>query len=435
MKRPLTAVSALSLSVIAVGLLLLLLVTSPVVASPSFQEGVPFPNPAEAQEAAVNWLVTTHQNSDGGYTSFSFGADQADSDIGGTIDALLALNYAGAERSGPLGYLAENVEDLVTYALQDESTAGKLVLALSTAGLDPRDFEGEDFVVTLTGHLSPTDQANVKTAFNQALAILGLAAAGEPVPDSAPEWLVSLQASEGDLAGSWDDGFGTMGNADSTAMAVLALVASGRSSEDDVITAALGFLGRAQLESGGWEYGPGFGENANSTALVLQALVVAGEDLTSAESPWLAKTVPPQTALLAWQSESGAFQADFGDGRFDDFFSTVQSIPALSFLPEPAPEPTEAPTETPEPTATVEPTVAPTDTPLPPTEEPKPTKEPTAEPVVVSPASETSPDSGESAPEDSGSSTLIIILVVIGLLLLVVGVIIAVRRLGGCKTA
>jgi len=431
MKRTLPVISALSLSVIAVGLLLLLLVTTPVLASPSFQEGVPFPSPVEAQEAAVNWLVTTHQNSDGGYTSFSFGADQADSDIGGTIDALLALNYAGAERSGPLGYLAENVEDLVTYGLQDESTAGKLVLALSTAGLDPRDFEGEDFVVTLTTHLSQAEQSNVKIAFNQALAILGLAAAGESVPESSVEWLLSLQASDGDLAGSWDDGFGTMGNADSTAIAIMALIASGRSSEDDEITAALDFLGQAQLDSGGWEYGPGFGENANSTALVLQALVVAGEDLTSAGSPWQTKTVTPQTALLAWQSESGAFQADFGDGRFDDFFSTVQSIPALSFLPEPAPEPTEVPTETPEPTATAKPTVAPTETPLPPTEKPEPTNEPTAERVVVSPASETPQNSGQSAPEDSGGSTMIIILVAVGLVLLVIGVIVAVRRLGG----
>ena len=30
------------------------------------------------------------------------------------------------------------------------------------------------------------------------------------------------------------------------------------------------------------------------------------------------------------QAESGAFQADFGDGPLDDFFSTVQSIPAAA---------------------------------------------------------------------------------------------------------
>jgi hypothetical protein len=34
--------------------------------------------------------------------------------------------------------------------------------------------------------------------------------------------------------------------------------------------------------------------------------------------------------LLAFQSETGAFQADFGDGPFDDFYSTVQALPAAA---------------------------------------------------------------------------------------------------------
>ena len=39
--------------------------------------------------------------------------------------------------------------------------------------------------------------------------------------------------------------------------------------------------------------------------------------------------------LLAWQGASGAFQADFGDGPFADFFTTVQAMPALTARPYP----------------------------------------------------------------------------------------------------
>jgi hypothetical protein len=41
--------------------------------------------------------------------------------------------------------------------------------------------------------------------------------------------------------------------------------------------------------------------------------------------------------VLSWQNTTGAFQADWGMGRFDDFFSTVQAIPALTGKAYPLP--------------------------------------------------------------------------------------------------
>jgi len=81
-----------------------------------------------------------------------------------------------------------------------------------------------------------------------------------------------------------------------------------------------------------------------------------GEDITSVDSPWVKQGVTPLAALLSWQGESGAFQADFGEGRFDDFFSTVQSMPAVSSVEELAEEviapPNDAESQSdPEPTA------------------------------------------------------------------------------------
>jgi hypothetical protein len=316
-------------ALILIGVLVALFSTGRVEAKDYQQNGPPYPDSESSSRAAADWLIALHENDDGGFSNFSIGANEASSDVGGTVDALLALATARAEVSSQIAYLSNNTSAVASYAAQDGSTAGKLVLGLSAAGQDPADFAGYNFTISLTNHLSPTGQYHVQTAFNQSLALLGVAAAGEVAPLEALEWLVGLQETQGDLAGSWDDGFGTPGNADSTAMALMALATSRGSATDDAIVQGMEFLARTQLGTGGWEYGAGFGENANSTALVIQSLVALGEDVASADSAWAVGGRTPFDALLSWQGESGAFQADFGDGPFDDFFSTVQSIPAV----------------------------------------------------------------------------------------------------------
>jgi hypothetical protein len=65
--------------------------------------------------------------------------------------------------------------------------------------------------------------------------------------------------------------------------------------------------------------------------MVVQTLNMLGEDVTSSESDWAVDDgTSPMTALLAWQNaETGAFQADFGEGRSDNLYATVQSLLAL----------------------------------------------------------------------------------------------------------
>ncbi|HSM57743.1 MAG TPA: hypothetical protein VK879_16435 [Candidatus Sulfomarinibacteraceae bacterium] len=293
---------------------------------------------ATAVSRAAEWLVVTHQNEDGGYTGFSTGAGNAASDVGGTVDAVLALGSSGynvaapfADRDNtPITFLSENSEAMAAYAAQGGGQAGKLVLALVAAGQNPRTFAGHDFVISLTQHLSPTGEYNASSPFDNSLAMMAQVAVSGTAPVSATEWLVARQATEGDLAGSWDDGFGTDGNVDGTAMALMALVAAGEGTDSDAVSQAREFLEAAQLESGGWGYTPEGAESANSTALAVQALSALGEDFYSESSPWAQNGVSPLAALLDWQSESGAFQTDFGDGPFDDFFTTVQALPAAA---------------------------------------------------------------------------------------------------------
>lgn len=281
------------------------------------------PGPAAAARAA-DWLVATHQNDDGGYTGFSTGAGAAPSDVVGTIDALPAL-VASADTAPALDYLRAHSADLQAAAAGDGGQAGKIVLALVAAGVNPADFEGHDYVADLAGLLGD-DGAYAPDPFKQSLAMLGLAAAGQEVPASA---VALLEGSQG-AGGSWDDGFGTLDNADATAMAVMALLATGRSSDDPAPAAAVEFLAASQMPEGGWGYGAGLPASANSTAVVIQALLALGEDVTATDGRWARAGRSPLEALLAFQSDSGAFQADFGDGPADDFYSTVQAIPAAA---------------------------------------------------------------------------------------------------------
>lgn len=375
-----------------------------------------------ALQASADWLVSNHQNEDGGYTSFSTGADLADSDVGGTVDALLALASAGAEVAPPLAYLVDQPDAVADYAGQNGGTAGKLVLALALSGADPRDFAGHNLVLSVTSHLSPSGQFGVNTSFEQALAMMGLATAGETVPVSATNWLLEQQVVEGDLAGSWDDGYGTLGNPDATGMAILALLASGQAVIEPV-QSAVDFLARTQLSSGGWEYGADFGESANSTALALQALLASGQDVFTAGGPWQpegGKT--PVEALLSWQSESGAFQADFGQGRLDDFFATVQSLPALGLAANlaPEPQPTEAPVQTA--TAVTSPTSIPTDAPAEPSTTPPPAATPEQEPTTMpEPTATAVEESVTDAPAVAGGDSPLPYIIIAVALVLVIG--------------
>ena len=294
-----------------------------------------------AARAAAWWLVSAHQNDDGGYAPFSSGANQMTSTVGGTADAMLALGAAGypldepfpGKSQTPLNYLHGGPDDVAAYAASGGGPAGKLIQALVVADQDPYDFAGYNLVVSLTNHLSTAGQFAL-TPYQHSLAILGLAAVGEPVPVTATQWLTSQQ----NVAGAWSDGFGTDDNVDATGMAVMALVASDVPTSATSLISATHFLAGAQLSSGGWPYAPGPGavESTNSTALAVQALSALGEDFYGDGNPW-AQDGTPLEALLAWQREGGAFQVDFGGGAFDSFYATVQALPAVTGHPYPLP--------------------------------------------------------------------------------------------------
>lgn len=308
-------------------------------------EPLAYSDQRESVQASVFWLVNAFQNDDGGYASLSTGANQAPSSISGTLDATLAIAAAGynpaavfpGQEETPLAYLESNNSALLDFASANGGQAGKVVLALTASAVDPRNFGGQDFVAVLTDSLEPSGSYKAGDPFKQALAMLGVVSVGLPVPDEAIGWLEDRQTA----GGSWDDGFGTAENPDATAMAAMALVAAGSAPDSASIQSALQFLSDSQ-QADGWGYGAGLKPSANSTALVVQALAAVGEPWHDPAGEWSTGGQSPLQALLAFQSGSGAFQSDFGQGPFDDFYATVQAIPAVSGRAFPLPARLEA---------------------------------------------------------------------------------------------
>jgi iron complex transport system substrate-binding protein len=304
-------------------------------------EGQPDQRRQDAAALALQWLIREQQNEDGGY-GVDFASGERASNVGATLDAILALAAAGHNPAEPypgmartpLDYLSDQATAVAAFAAQGGGPAGKVLLALTSARQEPRDFQGHNLALALTEQLQADGNYNVDGPYNQALALLGLAAVNEPAEETAVAWLTGQQAADG----SWDDGYGTAQNVDTTALAMMALVAHQVAPTDAGLTRGREFLANAQRDDGGWEYGPGYGSNPNSTALAIQALIALHEDVYSPEGAWSRQGHSPLLRLLDWQNpDSGAFQADFGQGPFDDFFATVQALPAVAGLPFPLP--------------------------------------------------------------------------------------------------
>lgn len=280
----------------------------------------------DAIQRALAWLAT-QQGADGGFAN-----------PGTTCDVAFALAAAGhnpgAWRPTPLGpsvmdYLASHA---ASYAIGAAQT-GKLMVAVVAAGLDPADFGGMDLLEHLRSFADGAG-AYGAGAMDQAWAILGLLAAGQPVTEAERAVLRAYQQENGGWEGA--PGWGTDTN--TTALAVQALLAAGDAPTSQAIQAARAHFLDQQNEDGGFPYTKpspwGSDSDANSTAYVLQALLAMGEDPTA--EPWRRPGGDPVEALLRFQDPSGAFAWQPGFGA--NLLATAQAVPALAgkTLPLPA---------------------------------------------------------------------------------------------------
>jgi hypothetical protein len=280
---------------------------------------------SEVTDDALAW-VRSKQQPDGGFGSgFSEG-----SDLGATCDVVLAIAADGQDPSewrsqdghSPLDYLRSQVANGEAEAVNFKA---KVALTLLVTGQNPRDFGGRDLITELTAAYDADTGSYGGNVFDQALVMVTLFNAGEPIPEKAAEYLLDHQTEDGAWALFGSTAAGA-GDTNTTAMAIQALLATGHRDE---IGEAFAYLHRVQNEDGGFPYQVpsdyGTDTDANSTAYVLQALLAADEPL----SAWAPGGIDPLGVLIALQDPAtGAFywQATVPS---PNLMATAQAIPAI----------------------------------------------------------------------------------------------------------
>ncbi len=294
------------------------------------------------QEDAIAKAVTylqTQQLDSGALDAFSFGSAEPT----GTLRAILMLHAVGyptdtlvsSQNKTLIDYLEAEV---VNYVYQNDTPAtanlfpgraGQLLAAVAAAGKDPHAFGGVDLIAELNAVYSAAGNGSYSTAakeglvdgsasdVNQALAILGLVSAGQPIPDEATDWLLSRQ-NEG---GSWSS------SVDTTGFVLVALIGSGNVPPTDAaVQRALDFYKRTQTATTAlWGDASG-GEPANATGWVISALSTAGFVPTTAS--WATGGTNPRTALVDLQFDEGAIGANFINA-----YSTLEALYGLTDQP------------------------------------------------------------------------------------------------------
>lgn len=282
---------------------------------------------ADPLAAAVDWLVA-QQDPSGGFLGFS-----GTPDAGTTIDAVLALiTVPGVDQSvidSSVAFLETSAAD---YAAFGAGQAAKLVLFQAATGGDVTSINGINPLELVQNGVNPDTGYLGTGLYDQALGILALVAAGEPVP---AEWIDTIRAKQISNGGWAFDGSmeEPMADSNTTAIALQALVAAGAATDDPAIANGLAYLQTVVAPTGGFAYSVSepMLADANSTGIVIQALAAVGQD-PIATGEW--GDVSPEQALVTLQNPSGAFR--YMDSVPDDnLFATVQAIIALTGVPYP----------------------------------------------------------------------------------------------------
>jgi prenyltransferase beta subunit len=332
-----------------------------------------------------------------------------------------AAGYDGSQLSNCTAMtVVQYLQANANAASADGGNAGRLLLAAVAARQSVTAFGGVNLVTKVNGfYAAGLYQAG--TAQGQALAILGLKAAAQVVPQAAIDAVKHAQDSDG----GWDyqlikDDPNAASNFDtsdtnSTAFALMALTAAGDHSAD---AAALAWLRSQQQADGGFGY-QGAPSDPVSDALVIQALLATFQDpaSTSPANGWAVGLNSPFTYLAAQQQAGGGF---VGYNGSPDAGTTSQVVSGLERRPYPinapaspavlpgatCPAPSPTPTATPTATSTPIPTAAP----LPPAQaqtsaEPAPVAEVPASPSASpAPTPSPSPTAVESTPSAGPAS-------------------------------
>jgi energy-coupling factor transport system substrate-specific component len=226
----------------------------------------PAPAQASSVSRAADWLEAQQRPSGG------FPADPG-GEAGTEMTSWAMLGLAAAGRNpldvtnggkSPVDFLRSHLSEL-----GDPGDVARTILALEAAGVDPREFGGEDLVERLVGERSRNGSYQGWPA-TSAYAVLALRAAGA-TDATAPtvEWLRNAQGKEG----GWGNLPRDTGTAEITG-AVLQVLTPGSEASDR----GLAYLREGKRPSGGFAPGNNLAANAQATAWASQGLLAVGKD-------------------------------------------------------------------------------------------------------------------------------------------------------------
>ena len=298
-----------------------------------------------AVKRALKWLHT-QQNSDGtfGPPITNAGAVYAIA-VGGENPAGPAWTPAGVSA---LTALAAGMTTLIGIpdppdrSRPREAEAGKAAMAAVAAGANPRAFGGYDLVSRIEFYYNPaTGRYHDTHLYRNDLAILGLAAAGAPIPPAARQALLAQQRADG----GWGWASPTTFDIDTTGRTMEALVAAGQPPASPELDKAATFVASWQFADGSLpDRSIATAGNSNSTALALTGLLAAGRD--PRRTPFV--VVSPEGALVSMLDAALSFQEDSGAFVFTRAFAESRMMAVQDMVPALArPYPAYAPPATP----------------------------------------------------------------------------------------
>lgn len=226
------------------------------------------PAPAEASSVsrAADWLEA-QQRPSGGFAASTEGDAGAEM----TAWAMLALAATGRNPldvaklgKTPVDFLRSHIDEV-----RDAGDVARTILALEAAGVDSRDFAGEDLVGRLLAQRRQSGSYQGWPA-TSAYAVLALRAAGAAdATAKTVEWLRNVQGKDG----GWGNEPGQASTPEITG-AVLQVLTPG----SDVVGRALAYLRKAKRPNGGYAPTNNFSANSQATAWASEGLLAVGKD-------------------------------------------------------------------------------------------------------------------------------------------------------------
>ena len=270
-----------------------------------------------AEQLAVQWLQCAQQHSNG-----QIGPD-SDNPIARSSELVLGLAAMGQDAASLKHSGASLADFLKTSLSTDVGTNGELLLARA---LEPSTGQTAPVIAQLTAAKSLSgDNAGEygSSIFADALAILGLRAAGQAVADDSIRFLRSHQ-NPTDHGWSFDNAGAYGSDSNTTALVIQALIAAGLHPDDAAVQGGMSYLSSPTVFVNGGFVSFGSTPDPQSDELGIQAIVATS---LASDATWGPRLQSALNDLRGRQIASGNDRGAFA--AFDKLMATTPAPAAL----------------------------------------------------------------------------------------------------------